>query len=174
MARLFEMLLLQLSSGVYDDIIVHVLPLVPPHATCFHLGLIPLLREGDPRVPTACAYRSKYIRAVASMPFSHHVNIYLISQFVSLESCPNVPLSRGLYHGIEQNVLTDGKDEEHLSKGVYDTYTNTSLRYKIMSRRGALKLVGRSRIVWFFILQNAAKPIFCYMGVQGALFVKGV
>lgn len=28
-----------------------------------------------------------------------------------------------------QRVLTDGKDEEHLSKGVYDTYTNTSLRY---------------------------------------------
>ncbi|CAM9123982.1 unnamed protein product [Ectocarpus sp. 13 AM-2016] len=28
-----------------------------------------------------------------------------------------------------QFVLTDGKDEEHLSKGVYDTYTNTNLRY---------------------------------------------
>lgn len=28
----------------------------------------------------------------------------------------------------EQYVLTDGKDEEHLSRGVYDTYTNTSLR----------------------------------------------
>eukprot|EP00752_Nemacystus_decipiens_P017826 g15982.t1 len=28
-----------------------------------------------------------------------------------------------------QHVLTDGKDEEHLSRGVYDTYTNTSLRY---------------------------------------------
>lgn len=27
-----------------------------------------------------------------------------------------------------QYVLTDGKDEEHLSRGVYDTYTNTSLR----------------------------------------------
>jgi fumarate hydratase class I len=28
-----------------------------------------------------------------------------------------------------QFVLTDGKDEEHLSHGVYDTYTNTNLRY---------------------------------------------
>jgi fumarate hydratase class I len=28
-----------------------------------------------------------------------------------------------------QFVLTDGKDEEHLSRGVYDTYTNTNLRY---------------------------------------------
>lgn len=27
-----------------------------------------------------------------------------------------------------QYVLTDGNDEEHLSRGVYDTYTNTSLR----------------------------------------------
>lgn len=28
-----------------------------------------------------------------------------------------------------QFVLTDGKDEEHLSHGVYDTYTQTNLRY---------------------------------------------
>lgn len=28
-----------------------------------------------------------------------------------------------------QYVLTDGKDEEHLSHGVYDTYTTTNLRY---------------------------------------------
>ncbi|XP_006819722.1 fumarate hydratase class I, aerobic-like [Saccoglossus kowalevskii] len=28
-----------------------------------------------------------------------------------------------------QNVWTDGKDEEHLSRGVYDTYTKTNLRY---------------------------------------------
>ena len=28
-----------------------------------------------------------------------------------------------------QNVLTDGKDEEHLSNGVYDTYTKRNLRY---------------------------------------------
>ena len=28
-----------------------------------------------------------------------------------------------------QYVLTDGKDEEHLSHGVYDTYTRTNLRY---------------------------------------------
>ncbi len=28
-----------------------------------------------------------------------------------------------------QFVLTDGSDEEHLSKGVYDTYTKTNLRY---------------------------------------------
>jgi hypothetical protein len=28
-----------------------------------------------------------------------------------------------------QVVLTDGSDEEHLSKGVYDTYTKTNLRY---------------------------------------------
>ena len=28
-----------------------------------------------------------------------------------------------------QNILTDGKDEEHLSRGVYDTYTGTNLRY---------------------------------------------
>ena len=28
-----------------------------------------------------------------------------------------------------QVVLTDGNDEEHLSKGVYDTYTKTNLRY---------------------------------------------
>ena len=28
-----------------------------------------------------------------------------------------------------QNVLTDGNDEEHLSRGVYDTYTGTNLRY---------------------------------------------
>lgn len=27
-----------------------------------------------------------------------------------------------------QYVLTDGKDEEHLSRGVYDTYTTTNLR----------------------------------------------
>ena len=26
-------------------------------------------------------------------------------------------------------VLTDGDDEEYLSKGVYDTYTDTNLRY---------------------------------------------
>jgi fumarate hydratase class I len=26
-------------------------------------------------------------------------------------------------------VLTDGEDEEHISKGVYDTYTGTNLRY---------------------------------------------
>ena len=26
-------------------------------------------------------------------------------------------------------VLTDGRDEEHLSHGVYDTYTKTNLRY---------------------------------------------
>lgn len=31
----------------------------------------------------------------------------------------------------DQHVLTDGKDEEHLSRGVYDTYTNTSLRFEI-------------------------------------------
>jgi fumarate hydratase class I len=28
-----------------------------------------------------------------------------------------------------QYVLTDGKDEEHLSRGVYDTYTTTNLRF---------------------------------------------
>ena len=28
-----------------------------------------------------------------------------------------------------QFVLTDGKDESHLSRGVYDTYTGTNLRY---------------------------------------------
>lgn len=28
-----------------------------------------------------------------------------------------------------QFVLTDGKDEEHISRGVYDTYTGTNLRY---------------------------------------------
>ena len=28
-----------------------------------------------------------------------------------------------------QYVLTDGMDEAHLSKGVYDTYTGTNLRY---------------------------------------------
>ncbi len=28
-----------------------------------------------------------------------------------------------------QVVLTDGNDEEHLSEGVYDTYTKTNLRY---------------------------------------------
>lgn len=28
-----------------------------------------------------------------------------------------------------QNVLTDGNDEEHLSHGVFDTYTGTNLRY---------------------------------------------
>ena len=28
-----------------------------------------------------------------------------------------------------QYVLTDGNDEEHLSGGVYDTYTGTNLRY---------------------------------------------
>lgn len=28
-----------------------------------------------------------------------------------------------------QYVLTDGEDEKHLSRGVYDTYTNTNLRY---------------------------------------------
>jgi len=28
-----------------------------------------------------------------------------------------------------QNVLTDGSDEEHLSHGVFDTYTQTNLRY---------------------------------------------
>ena len=28
-----------------------------------------------------------------------------------------------------QHVLTDGNDEEHLSHGVYDTYTGTNLRY---------------------------------------------
>ena len=28
-----------------------------------------------------------------------------------------------------QFVLTDGKDEEHLSRGIYDTYTGTNLRY---------------------------------------------
>ena len=28
-----------------------------------------------------------------------------------------------------QFVLTDGNDEEHLSKGVYNTYTKTNLRY---------------------------------------------
>jgi fumarate hydratase, class I len=28
-----------------------------------------------------------------------------------------------------QHVLTDGNDEEHLSKGIYDTYTSTNLRY---------------------------------------------
>lgn len=29
---------------------------------------------------------------------------------------------------LAQRVLTDGNDEEHLSRGVYDTYTNTNLR----------------------------------------------
>src|SRR5579885_2128263 len=28
-----------------------------------------------------------------------------------------------------QNVLTDGRDEEHLSRGVYDAYTQLNLRY---------------------------------------------
>lgn len=28
-----------------------------------------------------------------------------------------------------QNVWTDGRDEEHISRGIYDTYTGTSLRY---------------------------------------------
>ena len=28
-----------------------------------------------------------------------------------------------------QRVLTDGQDEAHLSRGVYDTYTRTNLRY---------------------------------------------
>lgn len=27
-----------------------------------------------------------------------------------------------------QNVLTDGKDEEHISRGVYNTYTQANLR----------------------------------------------
>lgn len=27
-----------------------------------------------------------------------------------------------------QYVLTDGKDEEHISHGIYDTYTKTNLR----------------------------------------------
>lgn len=30
-----------------------------------------------------------------------------------------------------QYVLTDGKDEEHISRGVYNTYTKTNLRYAI-------------------------------------------
>jgi fumarate hydratase class I len=28
-----------------------------------------------------------------------------------------------------QYVWTDGRDEEHLSRGVFDTYTGTNLRY---------------------------------------------
>jgi len=32
-----------------------------------------------------------------------------------------------------QNVLTDGNDEEHISRGVYDTYTKRNLRYSQVS-----------------------------------------
>ncbi|GAA3200050.1 fumarate hydratase [Actinocorallia longicatena] len=32
-----------------------------------------------------------------------------------------------------QNVLTDGRDEEHLSRGVYDAYTRLNLRYSQMA-----------------------------------------
>lgn len=30
-----------------------------------------------------------------------------------------------------QYVLTDGKDEEHISRGVYNTYTKSNLRYNL-------------------------------------------
>jgi len=32
-----------------------------------------------------------------------------------------------------QYVLTDGKDEEHLARGVYDAYTRLNLRYSQMA-----------------------------------------
>lgn len=54
-------------------------------------------------------------------------NANIASNFV-LPGCQDtgtaiVSGKRGMY------VLTDGKDEEHLSRGVYDTYTTTNLRY---------------------------------------------
>ncbi|CAN0378404.1 unnamed protein product, partial [Discosporangium mesarthrocarpum] len=33
------------------------------------------------------------------------------------------------FHIHTQYVLTDEKDEEHISRGVYDTYTKSNLRY---------------------------------------------
>lgn len=47
-----------------------------------------------------------------------------LSPTLTLPQQPQQPPSRTF----DQHVLTDGKDEEHLSRGVYDTYTNTSLR----------------------------------------------
>ena len=32
-----------------------------------------------------------------------------------------------------QNVLTDGRDEEHIARGVYDAYTQLNLRYSQMA-----------------------------------------
>ena len=82
----------------------------------FHVGLVPL----------SSRFRIVAIRSgpVGSVSF-RFVSIMIISlrsvtfRFGSVRFVSQ--------HG-EQYVLTDGKDEEHLSRGVYDTYTNTSLR----------------------------------------------
>lgn len=63
-------------------------------------------------------------------------------KFVALELLKNANIaSNGILPGCQdtgtaivsgkrgQYVLTDGNDEAHLSRGVYDTYTTTNLRY---------------------------------------------
>lgn len=63
-------------------------------------------------------------------------------RFVALELLKNANIAAGMVlpgcqdtgTGIVigkrgMQVLTDGRDEEHLSRGVYDTYTGTNLRY---------------------------------------------
>ena len=50
-----------------------------------------------------------------------------------------------------QFVLTDGNDEEHLSKGVYDTYTKTNLRYSQVRSQGSLEYICRRYFISGFM-----------------------
>jgi hypothetical protein len=52
-----------------------------------------------------------------------YISVYFISIVCVYEGTAMISGKRG------QVVLTDGSDEEHLSKGVYDTYTKTNPRY---------------------------------------------
>jgi hypothetical protein len=52
-----------------------------------------------------------------------YITVYFIRIVCVYESTAMISGKRG------QVVLTDGSDEELLSKGVYDTYTKTNLRY---------------------------------------------
>jgi hypothetical protein len=63
-----------------------------------------------------------------------HISVYFISIVCVYEGTAMISGKRG------QVVLMDGNDEEHLSKGAYDTYTKTNLRYSQV--RSIMHVVG--------------------------------
>lgn len=79
-------------------------------------------------LPISSAFQTSLkLNPLSNHLFFPYIYIYLCYIGMILPGCQDT--GTGIILGKRgQYVLTDGKDEEHLSRGVYDTYTNTNLR----------------------------------------------